>query len=199
MVPERVTAFGQSHAPSRARLHRRDRSIEPATDDWPFLYLRDRHVPRHYLVTLGLILLASVALVAPAVRRQVDAAGWHFFLLGMGFMLLETKSITQFALLWGSTWVVASLAIASVLVMALAANFVVSSSRTHDPALARLRGARGLLAVNYFVPVGPARVRQPRSPSRSSTRCSSSARSSARGCCSAGRSRGPRPCRATTA
>ena len=34
-------------------------------------------------------------------------------------MLLETKSIIQFALLWGSTWVVASLAIASVLTMAL--------------------------------------------------------------------------------
>ena len=24
--------------------------VEPATDDWPFLYLRDRHLPRHYLV-----------------------------------------------------------------------------------------------------------------------------------------------------
>ena len=40
-------------------------------------------------------------------------------------MLLETKSIIQFALLWGSTWVVASLAIASVLTMALIANFIV--------------------------------------------------------------------------
>lgn len=153
VVPERVTAFGQSHAPSPARQHRRDPSVEPASDDWPFLYLRDRHVPGHYIVTLGLILLASVALVAPAVRRQVDATGWHFFLLGMGFMVLETKSITQFALLWGSTWVVASLAIASVLVMALAANFVVSTGRTIRPwpVCAVLVG---LLAVNYFVPVG---------------------------------------------
>ena len=155
VVPERVTAFGQSHAPSRARQHRRDQNIEPATDDWPFLYLRDRHVPRHYLVTLGLILIVSVALVAPAVRRQVDAGGWHFFLLGMGFMVLETKSITQFALLWGSTWVVASLAIASVLVMALSANFVVSVSAGRTirpwPVCAALVG---LLAVNYFVPVG---------------------------------------------
>ena len=43
-----------------------------------------------------------------------------------GFMLLETKAIIQFALLWGSTWVVASLAIASVLGMALVATFIVS-------------------------------------------------------------------------
>ena len=28
----------------------RDPSIEPATDDWPFLYMRDRHLPRHYAV-----------------------------------------------------------------------------------------------------------------------------------------------------
>ena len=41
-------------------------------------------------------------------------------------MLLESKSIIQFALLWGSTWVVASLAIASVLTMALMANFIVA-------------------------------------------------------------------------
>ena len=102
---------------------------------------------------MGLILLASVALVAPVVRRQVDRQGWHFFLLGMGFMLLETKSITQFPLLWGSTWVVASLAIASVLVMALAANFVVSTGRTLRPWTV-CAALVALLAVNYFVPVG---------------------------------------------
>ena len=41
-------------------------------------------------------------------------------------MLLETKSIVQFALLWGSTWSSASLAIVSVLVMALVSAFVAS-------------------------------------------------------------------------
>ena len=153
VVPERVTAFGQSHEPSHARQHRRDRAIEPAADDWPFLYLQDRHIPRHYLITVGLILLVSVGLVGPSVRRQVDAQGWHFFLLGMGFMLLETKSITQFALLWGSTWVVASLAIASVLVMALAANFVVSTGRTIRP-WPVCAALVALLALNYFLPVG---------------------------------------------
>jgi SAM-dependent methyltransferase len=153
VVPDRVTAFGQSHAPSPARLHVRDKGIEPASDDWPFLYLRDRHIPRHYVLTLLLILAASIALVAPAVRNAGGRWSWQFFLLGAGFMLLETKSITQFALLWGSTWVVASLAIASVLVMALAANFVVSRWQIRRPWLV---GAIlvALLALNYFVPVG---------------------------------------------
>jgi hypothetical protein len=152
-IPDRVTAFGQSHAPSPARIHTRDRNIEPASDDWPFLYLRDRHIPRHYILTLLLILGASVAVVAPVIRSSAGRWSWEFFLLGAGFMLLETKSITQFALLWGSTWVVASLAIASVLVMALAANFVVSRVEIRRPWIVGLI-LIGLLAANYLVPVG---------------------------------------------
>src|SRR6476661_7478202 len=42
VVPDRVTAFNQSHAPAPARIHHRDPSIEPASDDWPFLYLKER-------------------------------------------------------------------------------------------------------------------------------------------------------------
>ena len=40
-------------------------------------------------------------------------------------MLLETNTITQMALLLGSTWLVTSLAIALVLLAALVANLVV--------------------------------------------------------------------------
>ncbi len=171
-VPDRVTAFGQSQAPSPARRHRRDAAIEPATDDWPFLYLRDRHVPSHYLAALALILVVSVAAVVMTMRIPAVAAlrlgsegsprsgragggawSWQFFLLGAGFMLLETRSITQFALLWGSTWVVASLAIASVLTMALAANFVVSRREITKPWLVG-SALIGLLALNFLIPVG---------------------------------------------
>jgi hypothetical protein len=68
-------------------------------------------------------------------------------------MLLETKSIIQFALLWGSTWVVASVAIASVLVMALAANFVVARREVTRPELVAAVLV-ALLALNYALPVG---------------------------------------------
>jgi hypothetical protein len=77
----------------------------------------------------------------------------HFFFLGAGFMLLETKSIVQFALLWGSTWSSASLAIASVLAMALASTVVASRveiRRAAPVAVALL----GLIALNYLLPVG---------------------------------------------
>jgi len=153
VIPDRVTAFGQSHEPSPARMHARDASIEPATDDWPFLYLRDRHVPSHYIAALALILIVSTVVVMAVVRGQAGVWSWQFFLLGAGFMLLETKSIIQFALLWGSTWVVASLAIASVLSMALVANFVVAKVEIRRPW--RVGAALlALLALNYVVPVG---------------------------------------------
>jgi SAM-dependent methyltransferase len=152
-VPDHVAMYGMRARPTPARIHQRDPAIEPATDDWPFLYLRDRHVPRHYLASLALVLLVSVAAVMPIVRTQPGGWSWQFFLLGAGFMLLETKSIIQFALLWGSTWVVASLAIASVLVMALAANFVVSRREIERPMRVGV-ALIALLALNYFVPVG---------------------------------------------
>jgi Spermine/spermidine synthase domain len=152
-IPARVTAYGQSHAPSPARIHRRDATIEPTSDDWPFLYLRDRHIPQHYLSALALVLALSTVAVFLVLRGQPGRWSWDFFLLGAGFMLLETRSITQFALLWGSTWVVASLAIGSVLAMALVANYIVSKV---EVVRLWLVGAIlfTLLALNFFIPVG---------------------------------------------
>ena len=152
-IPARITAYGQSHAPSPARIHARDTTIEPTSDDWPFLYLRDRHIPQHYLSALALVLAVSTVAVFLVLRGQAGRWSWDFFLLGAGFMLLETRSITQLALLWGSTWVVASLAIASVLTMALIANYVVS--RVEFVSLWLVGGILlALLALNFFIPVG---------------------------------------------
>ena len=186
--PARVMAYGQAQDPSAPQPLHRDASIIPATDDWPFLYLRAPELPRHYVAALGIVLLVSAfAVVAVGsgssrTRRTADNAAarsvspssaavasapspppsyvasgssrtLHFFFLGAGFMLLETKSIVQFALLWGSTWSSASLAIASVLVMALASAVVASrvEIRRSGPIAAALLG---LIALNYLLPVG---------------------------------------------
>lgn len=159
-IPNRVLSFGQSHGESLGQILVRDPSIEPATDDWPFLYMKDRSLPEHYAIVLVMILAFSIVAVAAAMRAQptgLMAGGrrwsWQFFLLGAGFMLLETKSIIQFALLWGSTWIVASLAIASVLAMALVANFIVDRKEIRGGASVGVVLV-ALLVVNYFVPIG---------------------------------------------
>jgi SAM-dependent methyltransferase len=159
-LPDLVLAYGQSHEPSPATPLRRDASIVPATDDWPFLYMRAPELPRHYLAALAAILTISAAAIGLALRvsgRMAERAparfGWRFFFLGAGFMLLETKSIVQFALLWGSTWSSASLAIASVLVMALVSVAIAARAEVRRPGLI-LGVLLALLALNYALPVG---------------------------------------------
>ena len=47
------------------------------------------------------------------------------FFLGVGFMLMETKGITELAKIYGSTWLVVSIVIISVLFMAYIANLLI--------------------------------------------------------------------------
>lgn len=95
-----------------------------ATDDWPFLYLAQRSIPRPLLMVLLLFIGASVVLVRSAVGLGSLSRGdnLHFFLLGLGFLLLETKAVTELALVFGSTWSVNAVVIGAFLTMSLLAN-----------------------------------------------------------------------------
>jgi SAM-dependent methyltransferase len=152
-LPTLVFAYGQSQQPSAARPLQRDPAVVPATDDWPFLYLRQRELPRHYLAALAVVIVLSGLAALGALGGRPTEWRWQFFFLGAGFMLLETKSIVQFALLWGATWSSASLAIASVLVMALGSVAIVARVETLRRR-AVVAALMGLLALNYFLPVG---------------------------------------------
>jgi hypothetical protein len=99
-----------------------------ATDEWPFLYLVDRSIPGSILVVSALFLLSAWMAL-----RKIGLGGWrtspsylHFFFLGAGFLLLETKAITELSLLFGSTWIVNSVVIGAFLLMALLSNGLVS-------------------------------------------------------------------------
>jgi spermidine synthase len=155
-LPTFAFGYGQAVDPNPAKPLQRDPTVIPATDNWPFLYMRAPELPRHYLAALAVVLGISafaVCSVLVFVGSGFSRTYAHFFFLGAGFMLLETKSIVQFALLWGSTWSSASLAIASVLVMALASALVVS--RVEIARRWPIVGALvALLAMNYVVPIG---------------------------------------------
>lgn len=93
-----------------------------ATDDWPYLYLSRRTIPADYLVAIGSMLLLSTAVLAGLRGRALDRSDAFFGLLGMGFMLLETKSIGDCTLYFGTTWFVTMLVVAGILLMVLVAN-----------------------------------------------------------------------------
>jgi len=94
----------------------------PALDDRPFLYLKERTIPPLY----GIVIFLILAIAAIAIRylggpfRNMAGYGDLFF-MGVAFLLLETRSITTFALLFGTTWLVNAFVFAGVLLAVLLA------------------------------------------------------------------------------
>jgi SAM-dependent methyltransferase len=101
------------------------KGAQPPTDDWPYLYYRSRGLTSEYLYTLLLLvcLSAIVVFIALPKGQMIYKEATHFFFLGAGFLLLEVKNITSLALSFGSTWVVTSVVISSLLGMILLANY----------------------------------------------------------------------------
>jgi hypothetical protein len=138
------------------------------TDNWPFLYLRDRTIPLlnvRGMVLIGVLSLLMLWLIG--VRGWASAASstsvsesrlsfkdfnWQMFFLGAGFMLLETKSVVHMALLFGSTWIVNSFVFAAILVMILLANLWVAKVKPKNllPFYALLLAT---LLVGFVVPM----------------------------------------------
>jgi hypothetical protein len=71
-----------------------------------------------------MVLLAAAAVGGP-LRFRFQRLNLPLFLLGAGFLLLETKGVTQISLLFGSTWVVNLLVISSVLLVLFLVNLLV--------------------------------------------------------------------------
>ena len=125
--------------------------IAPATDDRPFLYYAGGGIPPIYLWTLGGILAISLiavrALGGPfrTMRPYAD-----LFFMGAAFLLLETKNIATFALLFGTTWLVNALVFGGVLIVVLAA--VETTRHVRTPPLPVVWGLiAASLAVAYIV------------------------------------------------
>ncbi|MBI5643931.1 MAG: hypothetical protein HY954_10715 [Deltaproteobacteria bacterium] len=129
-----------------------DKKLVFPTDDWPFLYLEGKKIPREYWSMLIVIPLLSFALIK-GITRSKGTFSLKFFMLGLGFMLLETKSITSFALLFGSTVTVVSLVLAAILSSILLANFIVKRWYISSVRVPYILIFASLIAL-YFMPLG---------------------------------------------
>ncbi|HET6316138.1 MAG TPA: hypothetical protein VFG86_06755, partial [Chloroflexota bacterium] len=97
----------------------------PATDEWPLMYLRAPSLAWPYvfgLAMVGVIALGLIFGLAPASARR--GFNGHMFFLGAAFMLLETRSLVTFSLLFGSTWLVNSLVFFAILSSVMIAVFL---------------------------------------------------------------------------
>jgi SAM-dependent methyltransferase len=130
-------------------------SIRFATDDWPFLYLRDRLIPDlaiRSMIELGILGILMVYVFLPKGRGRWLRVDGRMFFLGAAFMLLETKAVVQLALLFGSTWFVNSLVFFTALILILLANvFVLKTPPT--PLAWHYAGLLSLLTAAIVIPL----------------------------------------------
>lgn len=131
-----------------------DDSLTNATDDWPFTYMRKATIPGQYLLmflVLGLFAAVSVRVARPKEGGRLRSSS-HFFFMGAGFFLLEARSLVQFALLFGTTWMVNSLVFFAILVAVLIANAIVARFQFRR-AWPLCLGLGATLLLNFLLPL----------------------------------------------
>ncbi|MBA4395011.1 MAG: hypothetical protein C0407_15770, partial [Desulfobacca sp.] len=100
--------------------------VRLTTDDWPYLYIEKAAIPRMILLIMGLLLILFLLAGKLLFTAESGKMNLHFFFLGCAFLLLEFQNVSKAALLFGSTWIVNSYIISSILILILLANWVVS-------------------------------------------------------------------------
>ena len=129
-----AVALQQSNQACGAAYKPTTKVVAPATDNSPFLYFKGGMMPWLYVWTLLGVILVSLLLVRAVggpfkeMRPYAD-----LFFMGAAFLLLETKNVASFALMFGTTWFVNALVFAGVLVIVLAA--VETTRRLRTPPL----------------------------------------------------------------
>ena len=136
------------------RVQQTDFPMEAAsltTDDWPYFYQHEPGLPLNVILLSLMLFLICTALISRT-TQGVSHVHWHFFFLGAGFMLLETQIISKMALLFGTTWLVNSIAISGLMLLIVLANLTVQW-RGRIPYRVAYGGLFAMLAIAWLVPL----------------------------------------------
>jgi len=122
----------------------------PTTDDWPYIYHHSHSVPRAYFSVSAAVLVIVLYMIGPFFKPK-ESSTWQFFLLGAGFLLMETQLVSRLALYFGTTWLVNSIALTGILTVLLLSNVYITIKRPGNLGIyyASLCAA---LAANYAIP-----------------------------------------------
>lgn len=127
-----------------------DGAPPPTTDDWPYVYHLGRSIPRAYFAVSAVILVLAFYMVGPFFKPK-ESGSWRLFLLGAGFLLMETQLVSRLALYFGTTWLVNCIALTGILAVLVLSNVYVEHWRPSNlgPYYAFLCVT---LVVNYLIP-----------------------------------------------
>ena len=128
--------------------------VDGATDDWPFFYLKQHSISTVYIQALALAwLFAAVLLFFSAGRTRLRRFDAPLFFTGLAFLLLEAKSIVNFSLLFGVTWLVNALVIMGILGTVLLANWINAATRLQLNIRLLYVALAVALAINLLLPL----------------------------------------------
>jgi SAM-dependent methyltransferase len=168
-LPEAPSGFAAPAAAAGARLERVGPArvivpddLQAATDDWPFFYVRRPMIPalsRRWCLVVGVLGAALLWLFGRGRRPEPSGAATRLlrpemFLLGAGFLLVETKAVVHMALLFGGTWTVNAIVFFSILAMILLANSIALRLAVGTRPLLPYALLLLTLAMNAVVPLG---------------------------------------------
>jgi len=125
--------------------------VQLTTDDWPYLYLEKRGIPKMHLCVI-LALVGMLMLASRSIFRRGKRLNLQFFFLGAAFLLLEFENISKGALLFGASWIASTFIISAILLLILCANLFVSRVRIRSIRWVGLGLMLSLLAA-YLIPL----------------------------------------------
>ena len=140
LAPLRMKRYGEIY-----------QNVDVSTDDWPFFYMPERRYPLSSVALVACLVATALLAMRVALPGQ-SVLDPHFFLLGAGFMLVETKGITELGLALGNTSRVLLAVISGVLLMAYIANVLAAHSPLSFRKFAYAGLAISLLAGYFFSP-----------------------------------------------
>jgi hypothetical protein len=109
---------------------------QPATDNHPFFYMQLNEIGMMYAFCLGFIFFtAFFAIKISGGSYRAIKNYFDLFLMGAAFLLLETKNIINFALFFGTTWLVNSLVFIGILSIVYLSIIVTERSKALHPQL----------------------------------------------------------------
>ncbi len=116
--------YWAKYIPSKELKYDDTTRVIPSTDDWPFLYMKTRSIPAAYWAII-IVLLGIAWGFTKKYLHTGRSIEWHFFFLGTAFLLLETKAITELALVFGTTWIVNTVVFSGIMILILLGNYAV--------------------------------------------------------------------------
>lgn len=149
---ERLSAnpYWSKYIPSQELKYGDHAGAIASTDDWPFLYMKTRSIPQAYWAIIVVLLGITWGFIKKYLPQAGGKIEWHFFFLGAAFLLLETKAITELALVFGTTWIVNTIVFSGIMILILLGNYAVNTFKINRTAPAYFGLAAALLFSYFF-------------------------------------------------